>query len=374
MVRRRWSDIALALAVFAGSLGLLAAGNEHDGLGDVDGLEIALTALASLPLVAHRIAPLRVFAFTGLASAALRLVASPAGPPLGPTVALFSVGAAGGRERRTLAVVLAVFAAHVTASGVARDAFPAAELALGIAVWGGAWLAGERMRLRRERIAELEERAVRAEREAERERRLAAVEERMRIARDLHDSAGHAINVILVHAGLGRMQAERDPAAARAAFGTIEEVARETIGEIDQMVRVLRESSGDAAPGVEPPPGIAALDQVVARHRAAGLDVTATYRGPRRTLPPRVDTAAYRIVQEALTNAARHGDGRVELDVRFGDDALEVAVANPVAAGAVPGDGHGLIGIRERATLLGGTLDAEAREDRFEVRACLPIA
>ena len=378
MVRRSWSDIALALAVFAGSLGLLAAGNEHDGLGDVEGVDIALTALATLPLVARRIAPLRVFAFTGLASGALRLVASPAGPPLGPTVALFSVGAAGGRERRTLAVVLAVFAAHVTASGVARDAFPGAELALGIAVWGGAWLAGERTRLRGERLAELEERAVRAEREAERERRLAAAEERMRIARDLHDSAGHAINVILVHAGLGRLQTERDPAAARAAFETIEEVARETVGEIDQMVRVLRQDPGEATAGqddgVEPPPGIPALDQLVARHRAAGLDVIATYRGARRTLPASVDTAAYRIVQEALTNAARHGDGRVEVDVRFGDDALEVAVANPVAAGAINGDGHGLIGIRERATLLGGTLEAGAREGRFEVRACLPIA
>ena len=370
MVRRTWSDVALALAVLAGSLGLLAAGDEHAGRGDT-GVAVALTVLSALPLVAHRIAPLRVFAFTGLASAALRLVASPAGPPLGPTVALFSVGAAGGRERRTLAVVVSVLIAHVTASGVARGAFPGAELALGIAVWGGAWLAGERTRLRRERMAELVERAVRAEREAERERRLAAAEERMRIARDLHDSAGHAINVILVHAGLGRLQADRDPAAAREAFATIEEVARETVGEIDRMVRVLLEEPGE---GVEPPPGIAALDQLVARHRAAGLDVSATYRGARRPLPASVDTAAYRIVQEALTNAARHGDGRVGVDVRFGDDALEVAVANPVAAGAVAGDGHGLIGIRERATLLGGTLEAGAHEGRFEVHACLPIA
>jgi signal transduction histidine kinase len=193
----------------------------------------------------------------------------------------------------------------------------------------------------------------------------------MRIARDLHDSAGHAINVILVHAGLGRLQTERDPAAARAAFETIEDVARETVGEIDQMVRVLREDPRD---GVEPPPGVAALEQLVDRHRAAGLDVVATYRGARRSLPASVDTAAYRIVQEALTNAARHGDGQVAVDVRFADAVLEVAVANPVAAGAIHGDGHGLIGIHERATLLGGTLEAGARGDRFEVRACLPIA
>jgi signal transduction histidine kinase len=382
MVRRSWSDIALALVVFAGSLGLLAAGNEHDGLGDLDGLDIALTALASLPLVAWRSAPLRVFAFTGLASAALRLVGAPAGPPLGPTVALFGVGAAGGRERRTLAVVLAVFAAHVTASGVARDAFPAAELALGITVWGGAWLAGERTRLRRERMAELEERAAHAKRDAERERRLAAAEERMRIARDLHDSAGHAINVILVHAGLGRLQTERDPAAARAAFETIEEVARETIGEIDQMVRVLREDRGAGdEDGVEPPPGIAALDQLVARHRAAGLDIIPTYRGARRSLPAGVDTAAYPIVQEALTNAARHARAkRVDVTLRMDGNRIRLSVEDD-GAGFEPAakkrNGIGLLGMEERVRELAGHFavkSAPGAGTRVEVELPAPVA
>ena len=92
----------------------------------------------------------------------------------------------------------------------------------------------------------------------------------MRIARDLHDSAGHAINVILVHAGHGRLQTERDPAGARAAFETIEDVARETVGEIDQLVQVLRDD--DRGDGVEPPPGVAALEGLVERHRAAGLE------------------------------------------------------------------------------------------------------
>ena len=147
-------------------------------------------------------------------------------------------------------------------------------------------------------MAELEERAVRAEREAERERRLAAAEERMRIARDLHDSAGHAINVILVHAGAGRLQADRDPAAAREAFQTIEDVARETVSEIDQLVGALRED-GVPPQEVESPPGVAALDGLVERHRAAGLDVTARIRGRNRPVPPGVDRSAYRILQEA---------------------------------------------------------------------------
>src|SRR5262249_39329336 len=154
----------------------------------------------------------------------------------------------------------------------------------------------------------------------ERERRLAAAEERTRIARDLHDSAGHAINVILVHAGLGRMSAERDPEAARRAFETIEEVARETITEIDQMVKALRDAGRG---GGERPAGVAALQGLVERHRAAGLDVATSVRGEARPLSPAVGRAAYRIVQEALTNAARHGSGSAELEVAFAAGALE---------------------------------------------------
>src|SRR5204862_702169 len=123
------------------------------------------------------------------------------------------------------------------------NAFPAGELVLGALVWGGAWFAGDRTRLRRERIAALEDRAVKAEREAERERRLAAVEERARIARELHDSAGHAINVILVQAGAARLLQERDPERSRSALEASEDVARGTPDEID--------APGRALPGVD---------------------------------------------------------------------------------------------------------------------------
>jgi signal transduction histidine kinase len=224
-------------------------------------------------------------------------------------------------------------------------------------------------------MAELEERALRAEREAERERRLAAAEERGRIARDLHDSAGHAINVILVHAGMGRLQAGRDAEKTREAFQTIEEVARETVGEIDEMVRVLREDGGTPEE-VEPPAGLAALEGLAERHRAAGLRVTTAFRGERRPLSAGVDLAAYRILQEALTNAARHGDGDASVDVAFGQGQLELRVVNALPGGrAAPADGggHGLVGMRERAALLGGSLEAGALNGRFEVRATLPL-
>jgi signal transduction histidine kinase len=366
-------DVALAVGAFAASVALLAAG-EHEAGSEFGALDVAIVALATLPLVAWRTAPLAVFVVTALASSLAFAVAEPTGPPVGPTVAVylaaFSSDGSRARTRLTLATVAALLTLHVIAGGILG-----AEILFGITVWGGAWLAGERTRLRRERIAGLEERALRAEREAERERRLAAAEERGRIARDLHDSAGHAINVILVHAGMGRLQTERDPERAREAFATIEEVARETVGEIDQMVRALREDA--SLPGeVEPPAGLASLESLVERHRAAGLDVTSSIHGEQRQLPAAADRGAYRIIQEALTNAARHGNGNARVQLGFGQRELELFVENALVPGRparAEGGGHGLVGMRERAALLGGSLEAGPSEGRFEVRARLPI-
>jgi signal transduction histidine kinase len=367
-------DAGLALAALAASIALLAAGERESGADGLGALDVVIAAFASLPLVAWRMAPLAVFVLTALASSLLYASADPAGPPIGPTIAVYLLAFSGDgsreRTRLTLGVVAAMLAVHVVAGGILG-----ADILFGITVWGGAWLAGDRTRLRRERIAELEERALRAEREAERERRLAAAEERGRIARDLHDSAGHAINVILVHAGMGRLQTERDPEKAREAFATIEEVARETVGDIDEMVRVLRENA--PLPGeVEPPAGLASLEGIVERHRAAGLDVTSSVHGKRRPLPTGVDRGAYRIIQEALTNAARHGNGNARVQIDFGERELAVFVENMLVPGRparAEGGGHGLVGMRERAALLGGSLEARAREGRFEVRTRLPI-
>ena len=222
-------------------------------------------------------------------------------------------------------------------------------------------------------MAELEERARRAEREAERERRLAVAEERTRIARDLHDSAGHAINVILVQAGAARLLQDKDPDGARAALDTIEEVARDTLGEIDQLVGALREEGSREE--VEPPPGLAALETLAARHRRAGLDISVHVRGSSRELPPGVERAAYRILQEAVTNAARHGGGDAEIEVDFRSDALEMTVTNATSddgGESTPGGGHGIVGMRERAALLGGTLEAGGADGVFRLRARLP--
>jgi signal transduction histidine kinase len=373
-------DAAVAAAAFALSLAILAASGAADDpdARDLDGLGVALAALASLPLVARRRAPLGVFALTASASAALNAVGYPPGPPVGPTVALFFLAATHEDVRPPMRLIIptvvGLYAVHVTAVGLADAAFPTVPLLFGTLVWGGAWVVGDRVRLRRERMAELEERARRAEHDAERDRRLAVAEERTRIARDLHDSAGHAINVILVQAGAARLLSEKDPERTRAALQTIEDVARETVEDIDQLVRVLREDG--AAPGdrdaVEPVPGLAALEALAERHRAAGVELALRVHGRRRTLAPAVDQAAYRIVQEALTNAARHGPGSAAVDVGFGPAELEITVTNPASSRTAPSGGHGIVGMRERALLLGGSLRAGAVGDVFRVEARLP--
>jgi signal transduction histidine kinase len=370
------ADAGVAAAVFALTLALLAAGGSAEDTRDLDPLGVVLAALASLPLVARRRTPLGVFVFTAAASAVLNGLGYALGPPLGPTVALFFVALSPPQTRAglrlTAATVIGVFAVHVAAAGIGHDELPLVPLLFGTVVWGGALVLGDRVRQRRARLAELAERAQRAERETERERRLAAAEERTRIARDLHDSAGHAINVILVQAGAARLLQEQDPVRTRAALETIEDVARETLAEIDQLVRVLREDVSSNGSEVEPPPGLAALETLAERHRASGLAVAVKLDGSRRQLAPAVDRAAYRILQEALTNAARHGRGSADVEVTFGREALELTVTNPRPHTATQADGHGIVGMRERTELLGGSFEAAPVDGLFRIRARLP--
>jgi signal transduction histidine kinase len=375
MSRQRVIDVGIALVVFVLTLTLMTEGgvSGDEEARNLDLLGVLLAAGASIPLAARRRAPLLAFVLTASASAAINGFHYPAGPPIGPMVALFFLGlsppASRGGLRTTAATVFALFVVHVVAAGIGREELPILPASLGALVWGGAWVVGDRVRLRRERVAELEERARRAEAEAERERKLATAEERTRIARDLHDSAGHAINVILVHAGAARLLAEKDPSRSREALGTIETVARETLHEIDQLVRALREDS-DA---VEPP-GLAALDTLVKRHRDAGLDVDVAVDGARRPLKPAVDQAAYRILQESLTNALRHGGGSASVAVTYGSEALEVGVANPSPTPDPAPAGHGIVGMRERASLLGGSVFVESTNGVFRIHALLPYS
>ncbi|HEV8451362.1 MAG TPA: histidine kinase [Gaiellales bacterium] len=365
----------MALVAFGLTLATLAG--LHGSNRHLDALGVVLAAFASFPLVLHRRRPLGVFAFTTAASAVLNALGYGLGPPFGPTFALFYVAAddrARSRLRETATVVVAMFAIHVSSTLVSHEGFPTSPILFGVVVWGGAWVTGDQVRQRRDRREALVEQARRAEQELASERRIAAAEERTRIARDLHDSAAHAINVILVQAGAVRLLQQDNPSAAREALTTIEEVARETIGEIDQLVRTLRDDAGVDAAEIEPAPGLAALETLVSRMGAAGLDAGVRVGGAQRPLPRRIDQAAYRILQESLTNAVRHGTGPAEVELTYSEGGIDLVVSNPMppGTGADVDGGHGILGMRERALLAGGRLQASAESGRFVVRAWLP--
>jgi signal transduction histidine kinase len=360
----------IATGAFAGTLATLHA---HGAGRPLDALGVALAAIACFALLATRRSTLGAFALSVAASAALNLIGYRFGPPIAPALALiFVAGDPSTRDRLPLTggVVIGMLAIYLGAAVAGQHHFRPASMLGATALFAGGWIVGEQMRQRRQRIADYRERARLARRETEREQRLAVAEERNRIARDLHDSAAHAINVILVQAGAARLLQDRDPQAVREALTTIEDVARETIGEIDAMIRGLRERSGG---DVEPPPGLAAVQALVERQRTSGLEIDVVVAGERRGLATSLDQAAYRIIQESLTNAARHGDGHAEVRIGYGSEQLDLIVSNGVAAGSANGvGGHGIVGMRERAELLGGTLAAGPRDGRFVVHATLP--
>jgi signal transduction histidine kinase len=376
-------DTVVAAVAFGLTLQLMNSGSA--GHRNLDGLGVLLAAIACFPLLWHRRAPLAVFALCTVASAAIEGLNYVMSPPFGPTVALLYLAGdrrTADRLRQTGLVVVGLGAAHLGAATIGNGKFPAIAILGAAVLWGGAWIIGDQLRQRRQRRADRVVRARQAEREIQRERRMAAAEERTRIARDLHDSAAHAINVILVQAGGARLLQERDPAAVHRALSTIEDVARETIGEIDQLIRGLREDGpGDGTRAeIEPPIGLAGAGTLADRHRAAGLPVDIRVDGVPRTLAPGLDQAAYRILQESLTNVARHGGGPAHVKIAYGEHELTLTVNNllgsPANGASEPGEhgGHGILGMRERAMLLGGSLEAGRSNGWFVVHASLPYA
>jgi signal transduction histidine kinase len=376
----RLADAAVAAAALAGSLALAAHGGVgHSRTNDLDAAWVVLATLATVPLLVWRRAPLGVFALTASASIVLAATGNVIWPALGPAAALYLLASSRGDAApwapRSAGVVVVLLIAYLGA-GVAAIGLAGSDLihvAAANLAFAAAWFAGERTRLRREQMTELRQRAVLAEQQAAGERQLAVAEERARIARDLHDSAGHALNVIAVRAGAARLRHDREPGRSPAALAAIEDVARQTVADIDQFIGALR---ADEAPAgvVDAPPGLASLGALLAQHAAAGLRVAVTRTGTARAIGAAPDQAAYRILQEALTNAARHGTGTACVELGYGERALEIIVANPVRADVRPAAsrGHGVIGMRERAALLGGQLTARRAGDTFRVGARIP--
>ncbi|WP_157410931.1 sensor histidine kinase [Actinoplanes rectilineatus] len=287
-------------------------------------------------------------------------------------VALLNLALArGGRPLAVAAVITFLVVYAVVLSYEPPGSLPGIGFTM-IAWTIGAAGFGVALRARRDQVAAAEDRARWAveTREAEAQRRVA--EERLRIARDLHDVLGHHVAVIRLHTGLARRSVRTDPDRAETALREAESAGQAVLREMAGMLQVLREpGQGDTA---GPAPGLADLDPLVATLRSGGMDVTVERDGDPGRVPDLVGLTAYRVVQELLTNARRHGSGPVTLAVRVTGDAVVIRSSNPASVdGRLATSGHGLIGMRERVRATGGHLEILEGDGTFTVCATLPL-
>ncbi|MEU6703666.1 sensor histidine kinase [Streptomyces wuyuanensis] len=366
------SSLALAVIVSAGTG--FAARNQPDRE-SLDALGRLLLLSGPAVLLVRRRHPVAAL----YAVVVVTLVYLGAGYPYGPVfltvaVAVFSAVVAGHRRPAWGAVGL-LWAGHLLIAHRLYAYLPPPgdrAAAWGQELVGAAWIAAvlaaaEAVRVRREQWARED-----AERQAAEKRR--ADEERLRIARELHDVLAHSISVINVQAGVGLALLDSDPEQARTALTTIKAASKEALGEVRQVLDTLR------APGEAPrtpAPGLGRLPELVEQAAGAGLRVEVVTEGKETALVPGADLAAFRIVQEALTNVVRHSGSRtarVEVAYAPGRLALTVDDEGPATGGDHGGSGRGLVGMRERAAALGGTIEAGPRADGgFRVHAELPI-
>jgi signal transduction histidine kinase len=389
----RWpraADAVLATAVFLANVFLVDGPGDSTvirPIGDVPITALLVFAVASAALYWRRHAPLAVL---GVALVAWALTLGGSESQLGGVaiIALYSVGRYAG-DSRWGQVGVAVAVAEVSVD-LLNDPAPWGEAVFGGVVMFVAWYVGRRVQLRTERAAELLlEQAAEARR--------IVIEERTRIARELHDVVAHRVSLMTVQAGAAKAVAAEDPEGALRAMGAVEEAGRQALDELRHLLGVLRPETG--LDGLGPQPGLADLPRLVEQTRGAGLDVSLATDGVPAELPARVDLFAYRIVQEALTNVLKHAGPGAHTEVRLGTDRSGIVVEvlddgkglEPPSAAAGPfrpadspvgerqdrrsgrSARHGIVGMRERALLLGGTLDARPRPGGgFRVVAHLP--
>ena len=236
------------------------------------------------------------------------------------------------------------------------------------------WLAGWAFRRQRTKSVRLEDKTTRLEREREERARAAVAEERARISRELHDVVAHSVSVIVVQAQAAQRLIDGEEHDARRALGSIETSGRQALVELRRMLGILRHTGEE--PALDPQPGLGQLHALVEQFSESGLPVEVSIEGEAKPLPPGVDLSAYRIVQEALTNTLKHaGPAYTRVTVRYRDADIELEVIDDGAGtGKGGGSGHGLIGMRERAALYGGTFESGEREGGgYFVRARLPL-
>ena len=376
----RWADGAVALAL-AGWTQFDLWKHPPATMHTVGGRGVlsVLLVLVTLPLAVRRRTPAAtLLTAAGALVVGAFLVSHSNGVPVGVFLAMllafYSVGAHCDDRRSPLVGAVAV--AAIAAADLARPGTfsasgtrPSAWLAFAIA-----WLVGRDLRRRRQRVAELEDRAERLEREREEQAQLAVAEERGRIARELHDVIAHGVSVIVVQAQAGPHLVD-DPQRVIGVFRAIESSGRDALVELRRLLGILR--SEDEQLAIGPQPGLGSLQSLVEQMRASGLPVQLRIEGEPVHLPAGIDLSAYRIVQEALTNVVKHaGDAAAEVVIRYGARALELDVVDD-GRGRTPsrnGSGHGLIGMRERVALYDGTLETGTRDGGgYAVRARLPF-
>jgi signal transduction histidine kinase len=373
MSRRRVIDlgIPLVLAVLA-----VAEAATTGGL-DAPWPAVAWIALGTtVPLVWRRRAPLLVLvaalAAVGVTDTRWELANELSVPFAGLLVAVYASGAyTDRRDGRIAAAVLAVAVVAMSFS-IGEDPVGDALFIGGIlfAVWGAATV----VRSRHELAEALAARTVELEHEREEKAKLAVAEERARVARELHDVVAHNLSIMVVQAGAERRALGSERPETAEVLETIEQTGRAAMAEMRRLLGMLRRSDDELA--LAPQPSLAHVGVLVAQVREAGMPVELVIEGDVRALPRGIDLSAYRIVQEALTNALKHaGPASARVTIRYGAGELEIEIADDGAGAAAPAaGGHGLIGMRERVALFGGDLAAGRRgEGGYAVRARLPI-
>ncbi|MFF3331324.1 sensor histidine kinase [Streptomyces sp. NPDC002888] len=381
--------LALDAALAAGVLVCMVAGSFVDphgedgvtwGLRTPDPLSLLLMTLGAIALVFRRRAPLTVLAVTGTLSVVESVIGDPRAPvAMSAVIALYTVASTTDRPTTWRVGLLTM----TVLTGAAMLAGPLpwyAQENLGIFAWTGIGAtAGDAVRSRRAFIHAIRERAERAERTREEEARRRVAEERLRIARDLHDVVAHHIALVNVQAGVAAHVMDKRPDQAKEALAHVREASRSALNELRATVGLLRQSGDPEAP-TEPAPGLGRLDELADTFRNAGLQVEVARADHDTTLPAAVDLAAYRVIQEALTNVQKHAgpEAKAEVSVVRVGPNIEITVLDDGRPGtedhSESGGGHGLLGMRERVTALRGTLTTGPRYGGgFRVHAILPL-
>jgi len=374
-------DLLLAGVVLAAQVGfsVLAASHQPERRG-IDALAVALLAAGPVALIWRRRFPIPVYGVSFAATLAYSLIGYGRGPIFFSLIVAFvTVVNAGHRAVAWTSIVIGYFAFEWADTWFGNEPAPGWPAALGLAAWLLVLATGtEIVHIRRERSAE------RAHSAREEQLRRAS-DERLRIARDLHDVVAHNISLINVQASVALHLGDELPEQADSALRAIKDASKDALEELRSVLDLLR--ADEEAPRA-PTPTLDDVDQLIERATATGLDVVVDVQGVRRRLPQPVEVAAYRVVQEALTNVVRHAGSAVTVvRLSYQPDAIVVQVdddgtgttpngtsAGGAAGSATPGTGTGLLGMRERVAALGGRLDAGARPSGgFRVRAWIPI-